>query len=128
MNYTRKFITYFLANLVVLYAASNLASNFVVFGRLEIGATQALLTTAFGVTLAAMLVDLLMQDFNIKLQADKYLTVELFVNIGALYLLARTSLQNSVGVGIVAFWVAILIGFALSLAQYIAKSMTDKKS
>ena len=127
MNYTRKFFTYFLANLVVLYGASTLASNFIVFGRLEIGAMQALFTTAFGITLAAMLVDLIMQDFNIKLQADKYLTVELFVNIGALYLLARTPLQNSVGVGIVAFWVAILVGFALSLVQYIAKSMTDQK-
>lgn len=127
MNYTRKFFTYFLANLVVLYGASVIASNFVVFGRLEIGTTQAILTTAFGITLAAMFVDLLLQDLAIKLQADKYLTLELLVNIGALYLIARTPLQNSVGVGISAFWVAIIVGFALSVTQFIVKSATDRK-
>lgn len=126
MYYTRKFITYFLANFFVLYSSSQIVSNFVVFGRLEIGTLQAILTTAFGVTLAAMLVDMLLKDFKIELLPDKYLSLELLVNIGALYLLARTPLQNSVGVGITAFWVAILIGFALSLAQYLVKSLTDK--
>lgn len=126
MYYTRKAITYFLANFFVLYASSQIASNFVVFGRLEIGTLQAILTTAFGLTIAAMLVDLLLKDFNIKLQPDKYLSLELLVNISALYLLARTPLQNSVGVGITAFWVAIIIGFALSLAQYLVKTLTDK--
>lgn len=61
-----------------------------------------------------------------QLQPDKYLTLELLVNIGAIYLLARTPLQNSVGIGITAFWVAILIGFGLSIAQYITKNVTDK--
>lgn len=127
MYYTRKFVTYLIANMIVMYAASTLASNFVVFGRLEIGALQAILTTAFGITLAAMMVDILLKDFQINIQPDKYLTLELLVNMGALYLLARTPLQNSVGVGIKAFWVAIVIGFALSLAQYLVKTITDLK-
>ena len=126
MNYTRKLITYFIANLIVLFAAHSIANNFIVFGRLEIGTYQAIITTAFGITLAAMLVDVILKDFSVKIQADKYLTLELLVNIGALYLLARTPLQNSVGVGIKAFWVAIIVGFALSVAQFIAKSITDK--
>lgn len=127
MYYTRKFITYFVANVIVMYAASTFASNFVVFGRLEIGAFQALLTAAFGITLAAMFVDILLKDLDIRIEPDKYLMLELLVNMGALYLLARTPLQNSVGVGIKAFWVAILIGMALSLAQYLAKTVTDIK-
>lgn len=126
MNYTKKILSYFVANLVVLYGAHYLAGNFIVFGRAEIGFTQAILTTAFGITLIAMLVDLILKDFNIKLTSDKYMTMELLVNIGALYLLARTPLQNSVGVGIVAFWVAIIIGIALSIAQFLAKTLTDK--
>lgn len=126
MKYTKKLVTYFIVNLIVLYAAHTFASSFIVFGRLEIETMQAILTTAFGITLASMLVDILLHDFNIELASDKYLTLELFVNIGALYLLARTPLQNSVGVGITAFWVAIIVGFALSLVQYVAKTVTDK--
>ena len=124
--YIKKFITYYVANAVVLYLVSVYASNFVVFGRSEIVAAQALLTTAFGLTLAAMLVDLVLRDFNIALQSDRYLTLELGVNIVTLYVLALTPLQSSVGVGITAFWVAILTGFGLSLAQFTVKSVTDK--
>lgn len=127
MYYTRKFVTYLLANTLVLYVAHMYAGNFIVFGRTEIGYLQALLTTAFGLTLAAMMVDLLLKDFKVILKPDSYLSMELLVNIGALYLLARTPLQNSVGVGISAFWVAIMVGIGLSLAQFVAKNVTDKK-
>ncbi len=125
MYYTKKLLGYFLANSIVLYVAQSFVGDMVIFGRAEIGPMQALLTTAFGISLASLLVDLLLKDFNIQLQADKYLTLELLVNISAIYLLARTPLQNSVGIGITAFWVAILIGFGLSMVQYIVKNITD---
>ncbi len=122
-----KLLTYFVANALVLYLAHMYAGNFVVFGRTEIGIQQAIMTTAFGLTLASMMVDLLLKDFKVTIQPDSYLSLELLVNIGALYLLARTPLQNSVGIGISAFWVAIMVGITLSLAQYCAKLISDKK-
>lgn len=127
MYYTRKFLTYLLANTTVMYAAHTYAGNFMMFGRAEIGVTQAILTTAFGLTLAAMFVDLLLKDFSIELKPDTYLSLELCVNIATLYVLARTALQNSVGVGITAFWVAIITGIVLSIAQYAVKLVTDTK-
>lgn len=126
MYYSKKLLGYFLANIVILYLAQTLVSDMVIFGRAEISPFQALLTTSFGIALASLLVDILLKDFNFKIQPDKYLTLELSVNIAAIYLLARTPLQNSVGIGITAFWVAILVGFGLSIAQYIAKNITDK--
>ncbi|OGK14924.1 hypothetical protein A3H80_01880 [Candidatus Roizmanbacteria bacterium RIFCSPLOWO2_02_FULL_37_19] len=127
MNYTRKLIIYFIVNFVILYLAFLYGSDYIVFGRLEIGSLQAVLTSAFGIAIAIMLLDLIVYDFKIKIPAEKYILAEVLVNIGALYLLARTPLQNSVGVGIVAFWVAIVLGLILSLAQYGVKRMTDKK-
>jgi len=126
MYYTKKLLGYFLANIVVFYGAQMLVGDMVIFGRAEISPSQALLTTSFGIALASLLVDLLLKDFNFKIQPDKYLTLELSVNIAAIYILARTPLQNSVGIGITAFWVAILVGFGLSIAQYIVKNVTDK--
>jgi len=114
-------------NFVILYLAFLYGSDYIVFGRLEIGSLQAVLTSAFGIAIAIMLLDLIVYDFKIKIPAEKYILAEVLVNIGALYLLARTPLQNSVGVGIVAFWVAIVLGLILSLAQYGVKRMTDKK-
>jgi hypothetical protein len=126
MYYTKKLLGYFLANAVVFYLAQMLVGDMLIFGRAEISPMQALITTSFGIALVTLLVDLLLKDFNIKIQPDKYLTLELLVNIAAIYLLARTPLQNSVGIGITAFWVAIIIGFGLSIAQYVAKNITDK--
>lgn len=126
MYYTKKLLGYFLANIVVFYVAQVLVGDMVIFGRAEISPFQALVTTSFGIALASLLVDLLLKDFNFKIQPDKYLTLELIVNIAAIYVLARTPLQNSVGIGITAFWVAILVGFGLSIAQYVAKNITDK--
>ena len=127
MNYTRKLVIYITSNFLVLYLAHIYASSYVVFGRLEISPIQAVLTTAFGVGIAIMLLDLMVFDFKWKIPAEKYIFAEVLVNIGALYLLARTPLQNSVGIGIVAFWVAIILGFVLSLVQYAVKMATDKK-
>lgn len=126
MYYTKKLLGYFLANIIVFYLAQMIVGDMLIFGRAEISPMQALITTSFGIALVTLLVDLLLKDFNIKIQPDKYLTLELLVNIAAIYLLARTPLQNSVGIGITAFWVAIIIGFGLSIAQYVAKNITDK--
>ena len=88
MYYSKKLLGYFIANSIVLYLAQALVGDMVIFGRAEIQPLQALITTAFGISLASLLVDLLLKDFNMQLQPDKYLTLELLVNIGAIYLLS----------------------------------------
>ncbi|OGK29239.1 hypothetical protein A3D06_00385 [Candidatus Roizmanbacteria bacterium RIFCSPHIGHO2_02_FULL_40_9] len=127
MKATLKLITYFVTNLIVLYLAMMFAGNFVVFGRLEILPFQALITTAFGLALAVTIVDLIVTDYNVKVPPERYIILEAIVNVAALYLLARTPIQNSVGIGIVAFWVAIVIGIVLSVVQFIAKQSIDAK-
>lgn len=127
MKATLKLITYFVTNLIVLYLAMMFAGNFVVFGRLEIQPFQALITTAFGLALAITIVDLIITDYNVKVPPERYIILEAIVNVAALYLLARTPIQNSVGIGIVAFWVAIVIGIVLSVVQFIAKQSIDAK-
>lgn len=127
MKYTKKLLAYFIANVVVFLIANYFVPGFFVFGRGQISYWQALLTTAFGITIAVMLYDLVIYDFKIKLKAQEYIAAEAVVDIGALYLFARTSLQNSVGVGIGAFWIAVLVGFGISAAQYVTKQFVEHR-
>ncbi len=127
MNYTKKLLAYFAVTTLVLWAFNSFFPDLFVFGRGQIGYWQAVLTTAFGLTLAVMVLDILVFDFKIKLMPQQYLALEGLVNIGSLYLLAHTLLQNSVGVGIKAFWVAILVGLGVSAAQYVVKQFVDHR-
>lgn len=74
-----------------------------------------------------MVFDLLIFDYKIKLDFEKYVVVEGLINIGALYLFARTPLQNSIAVGISAFWIAIVVGLLLSILQYGVKFFVDHR-
>jgi hypothetical protein len=127
MNYTKKMIAYFIANTLALYILNMFAPDQLVLGRGQISTFQALLTTSFGLTLAVMLFDLMVYDFKVKLDFEKYVVLEALVDIGALYLFARTPLQNSIAVGIGAFWVAIAVGLVLSLVQYGVKFFVEHR-
>lgn len=127
MNYTKKLVAYLLVNTLVLYLVNMFLPEMFVFGRGQISYFQALLTTSFGLTLAVMVFDLLIFDYKIKLDFEKYVVVEGLINIGALYLFARTPLQNSIAVGISAFWIAIVVGLLLSILQYGVKFFVDHR-
>ena len=127
MKYTRKLIAYFLANTIVLYVINVVAPDFFVLGRGQIPYIQALLTTSFGLTIAVMMFDLIIYDFKIKLPSEYYIVLEGLVDIGALYLFARTPLQNSIAVGIGTFWIAIVAGLAMSIVQYGAKFFVEHR-
>jgi len=127
MNYTGKMIAYFVANTLVLYVINMLAPDQFVFGRGQIPYIQALLTTSFGLTIAVMMFDLLVFDFKVKMSSEQYIVMEALVDIGALYLFARTPLQNSIAVGIGAFWMALVAGLAISMVQYGAKFFVEHR-
>lgn len=127
MNYTKKLIAYLLVNTLVLYVVNMFFPEMFVFGRGQISYYQALLTTSFGLTLAVMVFDLIIYDYKIKLDFEKYVVLEGLINIGALYLFARTPLQNSIAVGISAFWIAIVVGLLLSILQYGVKFFVEHR-
>lgn len=125
MNYTKKLIAYFIVNAAILYGINMFAPDAIVFGRGQVSHLQAILTTSLGLMIAVMIFDLIVFDFKLKLDRTTYIMIEALVDVGALYLFARTPLQNSVGVGIEAFWIAILVGIVLSVGQYGAKFFVE---
>ncbi len=120
MIYTRKLATTFVATFAVFFLAHQLFPGNLVFGNIAIPYFQALLTASFGVALAASLVKpILHDDFGITLTDQKWSSIYLVVNMGFIYLMARTPLSNSVGIGVSGFWVSLILGVVVTLVQYV---------
>lgn len=127
MSFTKKLFGFTLVNTLVLYLANLYFPEHIVFGNIIISYWQAILSTAFGVTIAHILFEPIAEELKFVFHKHNWSTVFFVVNTGAIYLLARTPLSKSVGIGIVAFWVVIILGVAVTGAQYLYWKIMTKK-
>lgn len=119
MIFTRKLLTTFAATFVVFFLVNKVSSENLVFGTLFISWLQALLTASFGVALIASCVKpILHDDFGLNLSNRGWMVTYLIVNMGTIYLMARTPLSNSIGIGVTGFWVSLLMGVFVTAVQY----------
>ncbi len=118
MDFTKTLIVFSLTNFVIFYLGSLLPGNYLVFGNIYSGPLGAAIKTAILAALSVSVVTHLIKLYKVKLSGAAMMVLFLVVNIGTLYFLARTSISEIVGVGIAGFWVAVVAGFVVNLAQY----------
>ena len=116
MKYWKNAFWFSLANAIVFYLAIMFFGNDVVFGNAYASTVQGVVTSAVLVGLAVSLVGLWGQtkDFS----TNVWMLIYWAAITLTIYLLARTQASERVGIGIVAFWVAIIIGFVVHLGHY----------
>lgn len=119
MNFTKKLIGFTLINFIIFYLATMLFPEQVVFGNELINPWQAMVTAAFGVMIAHMIFEPIAEEVKFKHHHENWLLVFFFVNAVAVYFMGRTPFSLGIGIGIQAFWVAIFLGLALDIGQYI---------
>lgn len=118
MNFTKKLIGFTLVNALVFIIANLYFPDAVVFGNIIIPYWQAVLSAAFGVTLFHIIFEPIAEDLKMTFHKHNWPTVYFVVNTGAIYLLARTPVSKGVGMGIINFFVAIVLGAAVTAVQY----------
>ena len=119
MIFIQKFITTFIATIVVFFLMNRLFGDYVVFGMISLPYLQALLTASFGVALAASCVrPILHDDLNWNLSDQGWIFLYLAVNMGVIFIMTRTPLSNSIGMGVRGFWMSILLGLIVTGVQY----------
>ena len=127
MTFTKKLIGFTVVNTLVFYVGHLAAPDVVVFGNIIIPFWQAIVTAAFGVTLAHILFEPIAEEVKFVFHKHNWLTVFFLVNTATIYILARSPLSKSVGFGIVGFWVAFVLGIVVTAAQYAFWKWTMKK-
>lgn len=112
------FAGYWLFNGITLFIFSLIWPRFVVFGNANINTVAAIIWTGFILTVVISLVAPIQDQLKIKVKNEVYMgLVYLVVNVVALWILARW-LQPVTGLGIGAFYVAIVVGIVTNFAQY----------
>ena len=109
-------LTYFV-NAVILYFASLLFPNLVVFGTASITYWEALLVTALLITAALMLTAPIAKTLKFSISDPKLMGLTYgVVNITAVWILARNA--NWTGFGVSSSWIALVLGVVLNLVQF----------
>ncbi len=118
MSWIKGLISFTIANVIIFFVANWLNTGYVVFGNVFASPMQAILTAAFGLALVTTLVDPIGKYLKVEAEDNIWFLIYLLVNVLTIYLFARTDLSETVGMGIGAFWVAIVLGVAVNAGQY----------
>ena len=127
MSYTKKLIGFFLVNTLVFYLFNILFPALLVFGNITISYWQAVMSAAFAVTVTHMLFEPIAEEINFLFHKKNWPLVFFFVNAGAIYIIARTTLSKAAGIGIAGFWVAIVLAIIVTAVQYVFVMAMTKK-
>lgn len=118
MSFTKKFLWFSGANLLVFYLAYKLFGNYSVFGNAVLNSVQAVIATAILVGFVVALAEPTAKNYKLKFSTNVWMVIYFAVNTLTIYLLARTPISVFVGFGIVGFWVALVLGLAATFVQY----------
>ncbi len=128
MSFTKKFLWFSGANVIVFYLAYKLFGSYSVFGNAVLSSVQAVIVTATLVGFIIALVEPTAKNYKLKFSDNVWMVIYFAVNTLTIYLLARTPISVFVGLGIVGFWVSLVLGFVATFAQYsLLKTALNKK-
>lgn len=128
MSYSQRTPIFFIANFIVFYLASLWGRPFIVFGNALSSPIQAAVTLTLVVTIVSSLVEPVAKRFKFAPSMSGWFFIYWLVNTLAIYGSVRIpAVSKIVGVGIVRFWVAIVIGLVINLAQFLAWKSVSKK-
>ncbi|HEY5600860.1 MAG TPA: phage holin family protein [Patescibacteria group bacterium] len=120
------FVLIWVINFVILYLASLFAPSMIVLENEFVQPLTSAILNSLILTLVVSLVDPLVKALKLPSNDPKISgVIYAIVNIAAIWILARFALYT--GLGISAFWVAIILGVIASVLQYLGWFILNKK-
>lgn len=116
MKFTNKFLTFSLVTAVIFYLANLLFGKYLVFGNANAAYWQALIVSSLIVGLVSSVVS--GYSSKHKLSPGVWLFLYWALVTATIYGIARSNLSGRVGIGIAAFWVALILGAVVHLAHH----------
>lgn len=116
MKFTQQFLGFSFATLVVFWLANYFFPQHVVFGNILLNYAAALIVSALLVGFLVAWIGELVS--KMKYSPSQWFLLYWVVNVVVVWAIARTPLSNIVAMGLPGFWVAVLLGLALNVAQY----------
>jgi len=118
VSFLGRLIDFSLVTAVVFYIAYLFFGQFVVFGNVLANPAEAIIMSSLIVGFVSAIIVELSKKGVRRYSPNTWMLIYWAAITLTIYLLARTQASERVGIGIVAFWVAIIIGFVVHLGHY----------
>lgn len=116
MKFTNRLFTFSLVTAVIFYLANLLFGNYLVFGNADANYWQALIVSSLVVGVVSAGVSEYSNKH--KLSPTMWLVLYWAIVTLTIYGMARTQLAERIGIGIAAFWVALILGVVVHLSHH----------
>lgn len=116
MKFFKKFIALWFVTIVIFYLGNLLFGQYLVFGNVRANFWQALLVSSLIVGFVSAVVS----EYSDKhgLPPNVWMLIYWALVSLTIYAIARTPISGWVGIGIAAFWVALILGVVTHLGHH----------
>jgi hypothetical protein len=117
MSFLGRVIDFSLVTAVVFYIAYLFLGRLIVFGNVAANPAEAIIMSSLIVGfISAIIVELSKKGVR-RFSSNTWMLIYWAAITLTIYLLARTEVSARVGIGISAFWVAIIVGFIVHIGH-----------
>lgn len=118
MNFFGRFIDLSLVTAVIFYLAYLFLGQFIVFGNVMSNPAEAIIMSSLIVGFVSSIIVELSRKGVRRYSANAWMLIYWAAISLTIYFIARTPVSEKVGIGITAFWVAIIVGFIVHIGHY----------
>lgn len=118
MNFFGRFIDFSLVTAVVFYLAYLFFGQFIVFGNVLANPAEAIIMSSLIVGFVSSIIVELSKKGTRRYSANAWMLIYWAAITLTIYFIARTPVSEKVGIGIAAFWVAIIAGFVVHIGHF----------
>ena len=118
MNFFGRFIDLSLVTAVVFYLAYLFLGQIIVFGNVLSNPAEAIIMSSLIVGFVSSIIVELSRKGVRRYSANAWMLIYWAAISLTIYFIARTPVSEKVGIGITAFWVAIIVGFIVHVGHY----------
>ncbi|MFH1826894.1 MAG: hypothetical protein ABH812_00465 [bacterium] len=118
VNFFGRFIDLSLVTAVVFYIVYLFFGRFIVFGNVVANPAEAIIMSSLIVGFVSSIIVELSKKGVRKYSPNAWMLIYWAAITLTIYFMARTPVAEKIGVGIAAFWVAIIVGFFVHFGHY----------
>jgi hypothetical protein len=118
MSFIGRFIDFSLITAIIFYLLFLFFNKLLVFGNVIANPAEAIVMSSLIIGFVSSIIFELSKKGRRKFSPNAWMLVYWAAITLTIYVMARTQVSERIGIGIAAFWVAIIVGFIVHVGHY----------
>jgi hypothetical protein len=118
MTFIKRFIDFSLITAIIFYLLFLFFNKLLVFGNIIANPAEAIILSSLIIGFVSSIVFELSKKGKRRFSSNAWMLIYWAAITLTIYLMARTPVSEKIGIGIAAFWVAIIVGFIVHVGHF----------